>query len=108
MIETQLFAENADRIVSELNQVLVAEECPKDERSVILMTDIMAPANSRNHRHALELDRILGYELAYAGGSFVTLKDFGSLRYGSEKLTARADGTTPNSRAASATMTMAS
>jgi len=47
--------------------------------------------------HALELDRILGYELAYAGGSFVTLDDFGSLRYGSEKLTARADGTLPNS-----------
>jgi TldD protein len=43
--------------------------------------------------HALELDRILGYELAFAGGSFVTLKDFGSLRYGSEKLTARADAT---------------
>ncbi len=47
--------------------------------------------------HALELDRILGYELAYAGGSFVTLDDFGSLHYGSEKLTARADATVPNS-----------
>jgi TldD protein len=47
--------------------------------------------------HALELDRILGYELAYAGGSFVTLDDFGSLRYGSSKLTARADATLPNS-----------
>ncbi len=45
----------------------------------------------------LELDRILGYELAYAGGSFVTLNDFGSLRYGSEKLTVRADATLPNS-----------
>jgi TldD protein len=47
--------------------------------------------------HALELDRILGYELAYAGGSFVTLDDFGRLRYGSEKLIARADATVPNS-----------
>jgi len=46
--------------------------------------------------HALELDRILGYELAYAGGSFVTLDDFGRLRYGSTRLTARADGTLPN------------
>ena len=43
------------------------------------------------------MDRILGYELAFAGGSFVTLKDFGKLRYGSEKLTARADATLPNS-----------
>jgi TldD protein len=47
--------------------------------------------------HALELDRILGYELAFAGGSFVTLNDFGKLRYGSEKLTVRADATLPNS-----------
>jgi len=47
--------------------------------------------------HALELDRILGYELAFAGGSFVTLEDFGKLRYGSEKLTVRADATVPNS-----------
>jgi TldD protein len=47
--------------------------------------------------HALELDRILGYELAFAGGSFVTLNDFGKLRYGSTKLTARADATVPNS-----------
>ncbi|MFW6082870.1 MAG: metallopeptidase TldD-related protein, partial [Chloroflexota bacterium] len=29
-------------------------------------------------------------------GSFVTLRDFGTLRYGSEKLTARADATIPN------------
>ena len=47
--------------------------------------------------HALELDRILGYELAFAGGSFVTLEDFGKLRYGSPKLTVRADATAPNS-----------
>jgi len=39
----------------------------------------------------------VGYELAFAGGSFVTLDDFGKLRYGSEKLTVRADGTLPNS-----------
>ncbi len=32
----------------------------------------------------LELDRILGYELSFAGGSFVRLEDFGKLRYGSE------------------------
>ncbi|MCK4981864.1 MAG: TldD/PmbA family protein, partial [Victivallaceae bacterium] len=45
----------------------------------------------------LELDRILGYELSYAGGSFVQLKDFGNLRYGSDKLTVRADAALHNS-----------
>lgn len=46
--------------------------------------------------HALELDRILGYELSFAGGSHVRLEHVGSLRYGSEKLTCRA-GVSPDS-----------
>jgi len=96
-IDPQLFAENAERIVRELNEVLVADECPKDDRAVILLPDIMYLQTHETIGHALELDRILGYELAFAGGSFVTLDDFGSLRYGSEKLTARADGTVVNS-----------
>jgi TldD protein len=96
-IDRELFNENADRIVKELNQVLVADECPKEDRSVILMPGIMYLQTHETIGHALELDRILGYELAYAGGSFVTLDDFGSLRYGSEKLTARADATLVNS-----------
>ena len=33
--------------------------------------------------HATELDRALGYEAAYAGTSFATLDQLGSLRYGS-------------------------
>ena len=96
-IDRQIFAENAERIVKELNQILVADQCPKDERSVILLPAIMWLQTHETIGHPLELDRILGYELAYAGGSFVTLDDFGSLRYGSEKLTARADATMPNS-----------
>ena len=96
-IDMDLFGENAERIVKELNQVLVAKNCPKDDRSVILLPGIMYLQTHETIGHALELDRILGYELAYAGGSFVTLDDFGKLRYGSEKLTARADATLPNS-----------
>jgi TldD protein len=96
-IDQPFFAENAERIVRELNQVLTAEECPKDDRSVILLPGIMYLQTHETIGHALELDRILGYELAFAGGSFVTLNDFGKLRYGSEKLTVRADATLTNS-----------
>jgi TldD protein len=96
-IDMKVFSENAERIVKELNQVLVADNCPKDDRSVILLPGIMYLQTHETIGHALELDRILGYELAYAGGSFVTLDDFGKLRYGSEKLTVRADATLPNS-----------
>jgi TldD protein len=96
-IDMDHFSENAERIVKEMNQVLVADNCPKDDRSVILLPGIMFLQTHETIGHALELDRILGYELAYAGGSFVTLDDFGELQYGSEKLTARADATLPNS-----------
>ena len=96
-LDRQAFTENAQRIVKELNEVLVAEPCPKDVRSVILLPGIMFLQTHETIGHALELDRILGYELAFAGGSFVTLKDFGTLRYGSPRLTARADATVPNS-----------
>lgn len=96
-IDPLLFAENAERMVRELKEILVAEPCPKDERSVILLPGMMHLQTHETIGHALELDRILGYELAFAGGSFVTLDDFGKLRYGSEKLTARADATLPNS-----------
>jgi len=95
-LDEALFLENAERIVKELNQILKADNCPKDERSVILLPEIMFLQTHETIGHPLELDRILGYELAFAGGSFVTLDDFGTLQYGSAKLTARADATLPN------------
>jgi len=49
-----------------------ADECPKEDRSVILLPNIMYLQTHETIGHALELDRILGYELAFAGGSFVT------------------------------------
>lgn len=96
-LEPAYFAENAERIVREMNEVVKADPCPKEDRSVILLPGIMFLQTHETIGHALELDRILGYELAFAGGSFVTLDDFGKLRYGSEKLTARANATRPNS-----------
>jgi TldD protein len=96
-IDEKVYSENAERIVDEMKQVVAAPLCPTDDRSVILKTSIMYLQTHETIGHALELDRILGYELAFAGGSFVTLQDFGKLKYGSEKLTARADATLVNS-----------
>jgi TldD protein len=96
-MDRELFCEQAERIVREMKEVLEAEPCPRDQRSVILLPGIMFLQTHETIGHALELDRILGYELAFAGGSFVTLDDFGKLRYGSPKLTARANATLPNS-----------
>jgi TldD protein len=46
--------------------------------------------------HATELDRALGYEAAYAGTSFATLDQLGSLRYGSPLMHVTGDRTTPH------------
>jgi TldD protein len=43
--------------------------------------------------HATELDRALGYEAAYAGTSFATLDQLGSLRYGSDLMHVTGDRT---------------
>ena len=46
--------------------------------------------------HATELDRAMGYEAAYAGTSFATPDQLGSLRYGSEGMHVTGDRTTPH------------
>jgi len=46
--------------------------------------------------HATELDRALGYEAAYAGTSFATVDQLGSLRYGSPVMHVVGDRTTPH------------
>jgi TldD protein len=43
--------------------------------------------------HATELDRALGYEAAYAGTSFATFDQLGSLRYGSAAMNVTGDRT---------------
>ena len=45
--------------------------------------------------HPTELDRALGQELSYAGGSFLTPERLGTLRYGSPLITIVADATAP-------------
>ncbi len=46
--------------------------------------------------HATELDRAMGYEAAYAGTSFATFDQLGTLRYGSEVMHVTGDRTTPH------------
>ena len=46
--------------------------------------------------HATELDRALGYEAAYAGTSFATLDQLGTLQYGSAAMHVTGDRTTPH------------
>ncbi len=93
----ELFSSQALRIKSELKELLNADELQFGRRSVIILPGQGFLQVHETIGHPLELDRILGYELSYAGGSFVTLDSFGKLRYGSEKLSVSAGGDIMNS-----------
>ncbi len=90
------FSGHAERIKQELAQIVAAEPLPPGKRDVILLPGQGFLQVHETIGHALELDRILGYELSYAGGSHVRPEMIGKLRYGSEKLNCRS-GVTDNS-----------
>ncbi|MCD4848108.1 MAG: TldD/PmbA family protein [Candidatus Aegiribacteria sp.] len=92
-----LFADHSSRIKSELKELIEADALEYGRKSVILLPGQGHLQVHETIGHPLELDRILGYELSYAGGSFVTLDSFGELRYGSDKLSASSYGSILNS-----------
>jgi TldD protein len=85
----------APRVADEALALLSAPACPAGVRTVILHGEQAALQLHESIGHALELDRILGGELSYAGGSWVGVEDLGSLRYGSEALNVTADARAP-------------
>jgi TldD protein len=97
LIQPELFSTHSDRIKSELSSLIKADSLEFGKRSVILLPGQGFLQVHETIGHPLELDRILGYELSYAGGSFVNLNSFGKLQYGSEKLTVSAYGGIENS-----------
>ena len=74
-------------------ELLTAAECPEMSTTLVLAPDQMMLQIHESIGHPLELDRILGDERNYAGGSFVKPADFGSLQYGSEQLNVTFDPT---------------
>lgn len=85
----QAFEVHAERIKRELSEIIAAETLPPGRRDVILLPGQGHLQVHETIGHPLELDRILGYELSFAGGSHVKPEMIGTLRYGSEKLNAK-------------------
>lgn len=88
-------AGEAPRVGEEAIALLSAPPCPAGERTLVLGTDQLALQVHESIGHALELDRILGGEAAYAGTSWVSATDLGALRYGSAAVNVTADSTSP-------------
>ena len=87
---------NAGRIAAEARALLTADPCPAlDATDLILGSEQMALQIHESVGHAVELDRILGWEAAFAGTSWLELNRLGSLRFGSELMNVTADATLP-------------
>jgi TldD protein len=86
---------NAARVAEEAHALLTAPQCPSGETDLILGGEQMALQIHESVGHAVELDRILGWEAAFAGTSWLDLARLGSLRFGSDLMTITADPTLP-------------
>jgi TldD protein len=86
-------AGNAERIASEVAELIKAPECPSQATTLVLDAPQLALQVHESIGHPIELDRVLGMEAAYAGTSFLTPADRGAFRYASDEVTITADAT---------------
>jgi TldD protein len=84
---------NAPRMAEEARALLSAPVCPEGVTTLILDGDQVMLQIHESVGHAIELDRILGWEAAFAGTSWLELPRLGSLRYGSDLMNITADPT---------------
>ena len=85
---------NARRIAEEAAELLTADPCPVGiETDLIIDSSQLALQIHESCGHAVELDRALGDEAAFAGTSFLTPDLLGAYRYGSEQVNIIADST---------------
>ena len=83
---------NAQRTASEAAALLTAQPCPSDiTTTVIIGGSQLALQVHESCGHAIELDRVLGSEAAYAGTSFLTTDKLNNFGYGSEQVNITAD-----------------
>jgi TldD protein len=85
----------APRVGEQAAALLRADECPAGVTTLVIDSEQLQLQLHESVGHPIELDRIYGTEAAYAGTSFLSPDDLGSLRYGSELMNVTADSTTP-------------
>jgi TldD protein len=87
--------EEAERTASEAVELLTAKECPSEVTTLVIDSGQLELQIHESIGHAVELDRVLGMEEAYAGSSWVKPGDRGSLRYASDLVSITADASLP-------------
>lgn len=76
-------------------QLLVAKPPRAGETTIVLDPTQVVMQLHESCGHPVELDRALGQELSYAGGSFLTPERLGRMQYGSPEVNIVADATVP-------------
>jgi len=89
------FEANAERVAEEAVALLTADEMDERETNLVLEGSQLALQIHESVGHAIELDRILGWEAAFAGTSHLELEKLHQHRYGSELMNITADATLP-------------
>ena len=85
-------AGNAERVASEAVALLTADRCPSDVTTTLIIGGSQVGLQIHEScGHAIELDRVLGSEAAYAGTSFLTTEKLRNFNYGSEQVNITAD-----------------
>ncbi|MBB5871667.1 TldD protein [Allocatelliglobosispora scoriae] len=95
LVESLDLAAQAPRLAQEARELLTAPLCPATETTLILGGEQMCLQIHESVGHAIELDRILGWEAAFAGTSWLDLSQLGKLQYGSELMNITIDPTIP-------------
>ena len=88
-------AGHAPGVAEQAAALLDAPRCPEGATTLVLAGEQLALQIHESVGHAVELDRVLGYEASYAGTSWTPADGAGSLRYGSEAMAITADATLP-------------
>lgn len=93
LLSSVALLDEARRVGMEALELLGAQTCPSDRRTLVLTPDQMMLQIHESVGHPLEIDRILGDERNYAGGSFIKISDIGSFQYGSKLMNISYDPT---------------
>ena len=99
VIKSFEFENHTERLAEESQRLLVAPQCPEGTMDLILEGSQLALQIHESVGHAIELDRILGWEAAYAGTSHLDLTKLNQHKYGSELMNIVADATLPGALA---------
>jgi TldD protein len=94
-VESLNLLQEGARVGREVSELVVAPWAASGPQTVILASDFVALLIHESCGHPTELDRVLGWEAAFAGTSFLMPHMLGDFKYGSPLVNMTADSLLP-------------